>query len=539
MRPKVVVAEPIAATALTLLREHCRVDVALDAEAAELRERMRDAAGLVVRSGTQVDQQLIWAAPSLQVIGRAGIGVDNIDLAAATRAGVLVVNAPEANVISAAEHTMALLLGQARRLPEADAALRSGTWDRDSLEGVELHGKVLGVIGLGAVGTSVAQRALAFGMQLMAYDPYVSPDRGRRIGVELTDDLGHLLAEADFITVHLPLTRDTEGLLGKEALAKVKPGVRVVNTSRGRIIDEEALAEAVRSGRVAGAALDVFAQEPIGASPLLDLPQVVVTPHLGASTKEAQDKAGIAVAEAVVEALRGELVPSAVNVDMGRDVPERILPFLPVAEYLGHTFAALAQGLPNELTVRAEGKLAEFPVRPLALATLKGTLASVSEGPISYVNAPLVAESRGLRVTEEASLEARDYLSVVRLSGVVAGATVSLSGTLVGKKGPVLVEILDYEIELPFSRFMLIVRNDDVPGVIGRIGTFLGDRDVNIANMVVGRSPSTGEAAMMGLNLDRSLSEEEVAAFRGLANITFAQFVDLSGHLPVQGSDSD
>ena len=288
---------------------------------------------------------MMAAAPHLQVVGRAGVGVDNIDLEAATRAGVLVVNAPNANTISAAEHTMALLLAQARRISEADASLRSGAWERKRFGGVELHAKTLGVVGLGRIGTLVAQRASAFGMRILAYDPYVSEERARRLGVEL-GGLAEVFATADFITIHLPRTKDTEGLVDAEMLATMKPTARLINVARGGIVDEDALAAAVRAGTIGGAAIDVFAVEPTTASPLFDLPQVVVTPHLGASTQEAQDKAGISVAESVADALRGELVLAAVNIDLGPHVSDDIKPFLPLTEWLGRIFIGFAKGLP-------------------------------------------------------------------------------------------------------------------------------------------------------------------------------------------------
>lgn len=524
MRPKVVVAETISEAGIKALEEHC--DVVLAAGGSDVRNHLADAQGLIVRSGTTVDRAMIEAGPELKVIGRAGIGVDNIDIEAATEAGILVVNAPQANSISAAEHTMALLLGQARNLPRADASLRSGIWERKTFQGVELHGKTLGVIGLGRIGSLVAQRALAFGMRLIAYDPYVGAERARRLGVELAEDTDNLFAEADFITVHLPLTRETEGLINAESFAKMRPGVRIVNTSRGGIIDEVALAEAVRSGRVAGAALDVFAHEPLGESPLLDLPQVVLTPHLGASTIEAQDKAGTDVAEAVAAALRGELVMSAVNVDIGANVADEVRRFLPLAEHLGRVFVTLARGLPERLVVRVEGRLAEYPVRPLRLAALKGALAGVSSGPVSYVNAPSMAERRGIQLTDEASTDSNEYVSLVRLTGSVGGREISLAGTI-GRKAPMVVEVLGFEVELPLSQHMLIVRNADVPGMIGRVATLVGSRGVNIANMVVGRSSVTGEAQMMGLDVDQPLDPELMESLRGLDGVEEAQFVQL------------
>ncbi len=528
MRPRVVVAEKIAAAGIDLLRETCDVDLAVGVDRRDLLERMAGASGLVVRSATQVDAELLGAAPGLMVVGRAGIGVDNIDLDAATVAGVLVVNAPSANAVSAAEHTMALLLAQARRVPEADRTLRAGVWDRARFQGVELHGKTLGLIGLGRIGTLVAQRALAFGMRVVAFDPYVGVERIKRIGLEVASDLDGLLAESDFISVHLPKTRATEGLIGPEAIARMKPGVRLVNTSRGGIVDEDALAAAVADGRVAGAALDVFASEPLERSPLFDFPQVVLTPHLGASTVEAQDKAGVDVAAAVAAALRGELVQSAVNVDFAGEVHDDVVPFLPVARHLGAIFAVIAGGLPGDLAVRVEGRLSAMPGRPLVLAALTGALAMVTDSPVSFVNAPRLAEAHGIRVVEEATSDVADYVSVVRLRGEVDGVTVTIGGTVVGRKGPVLVEVLDHEIELPFSDHMLLLLNDDIPGMIGRVGTVVGAAGVNIANMVVGRSFTTGNAAMMGLNLDRRLSDEEIQILRSLPGVARAWCLELS-----------
>jgi D-3-phosphoglycerate dehydrogenase len=525
VQPKVVVAEKISESGLVALAESCDVDVAVGVERAELMGRLADAAGLVVRSATEVDAELIAGAPVLRVIGRAGIGVDNIDVDAATEAGIIVVNAPQANIISAAEHALALLLSQARNVARADATLRSGVWDRSGFEGVELHGKTLGVVGLGRIGTLVAQRALAFGMHLIAYDPYVSVERARRLGVELVD-LDTLLDMADFLTIHLPLTPDTAGLIGKEALAKVKPGVRIINAARGGILDEDALAEAIRDGRVAGAGLDVYSNEPLTESPLFDLPGVVMTPHLGASTAEAQDKAGTDVATAVAAALRGELVMSAVNIDLGSSVPDDVAELLPVAEHLGQVFTALAGGLPDRLIVRAAGRVGAGETRPVTLAVLKGAISVVSSRAVTYVNAPALADQHGMTVDQETSDVVEDYQSVIGVRGVVGGREVSVSATR-SRKGPVLVEIMGHDVELPVSSRMLIVRNSDVPGVIGRLGSFLGDLGVNIANMVVGREPRTDNAAMMGLNLDDPLTEGQLAELRRLEGITEARYVSL------------
>ncbi len=523
-QPRVVVAEQIAESALAVLRGSCEVDDASDASREELLGRLAEADAIIVRSATKVDADLIGAAPKLRVIGRAGIGVDNIDLAAATTHGVMVVNAPDANTISAAEHTIALLLSQARRIPEADASLRAGRWDRKLFKGVELHGKVLGIVGLGRIGTLVAQRASSFGMRILVNDPYVGEDRVRRLGAELVD-LPDLLAQADFITIHLPRNRETEGLIGREAFARMKQGVRLINVARGGIVDEEALAEAVASGKVAGAAIDVFAVEPTTESPLFSLSQLVVTPHLGASTLEAQDKAGLSVAESVLKALQGEMVRSAVNVDLGPDVPVEVQAFLPVAEHLGRIFAMFSGGLPSELTVTVEGELAEHPLRPLAMGALKGALGAVVNGPVTYVNAPILAESHGVSIREASRAQSHDYRVLITLSGIIEGKPRSLSATVLERKGEVLTDVDGYKIELPLSAHMLLIRNDDVPGVIGRVGTAVGDAGLNISDMAVGRHPEGG--AMIGIALEVPVDDALVAELRETEGVLAVRAIQL------------
>jgi len=521
----VVIAEAIADAGVARLAEDFVVDVAVGVDRATLLERLGEASGLIVRSATQVDRELIEAAPKLEVVGRAGIGVDNIDVDAATDHGVLVVNAPNANTISAAEHTMALLLAQARRVPEADSTLRQGTWDRSRFQGIELHGKTLGVLGLGKIGTLVAQRASAFGMRIVGYDPYVSVERARRLGVELAD-LDAVFAAADVITIHLPRTRETENLIDAAALAKMRDGVRIVNVARGGILDEHALVDAIASGKVAGAAIDVFEEEPATSSPLFGLPEVVVTPHLGGATREAQDKAGIAVAEAVATALAGELVLSAVNLDLGPTVSDDVRPYLRLAEQLGTIFCVFSRGLPSELTVCALGRLSDEPVRPLALAALRGALDAVSDATVSYVNAPVIAERRGMVVVEESQPDTPDYQSVIRLSGVVDGVARTVAGTFMERKGPILIDVDGYEIEVPIAEHLLLIRNEDTPGTIGRLGTYLGEQKVNITDMVVGRDPQ-GNAAMMGLAIDQDVNESQLAGLLALEGINAARYIAL------------
>lgn len=493
-------------------------------EPAELLDAVRGAAALVIRSATRVTADVLEAGADLVVVGRAGIGLDNVDVAEATRRGVMVVNAPQSNVLSAAEHTLALLLAQARNVPQAHHDLVRGEWNRSRWEGVELHGKTLGIVGLGRVGVLVAQRALAFGMRLAAFDPFVSADRARQLGVALVPTIEQLVEEADFLTIHLPKTPDTIGLVGRSVLARAKPGLRLVNTARGGIVDEEALAEAVREGRLAGAALDVFVEEPTTRSPLFELESVVVTPHLGASTAEAQDKAGITIAEQVVLALRGDFVPFAVNVQAA-EAAETVRPFLPLAERLGRLFTGLAGAAPGTLEVTYEGEIADYDCRVLTLAVLKGVLAPVVDEPVSFVNAPQLAQQRGIAVRETTSSDARDYVNLISVRG---GAGTQVAGTLFGKQdSPRIVAIDDHTVDVPPSSHMLVVHNDDRPGMIGRVGTILGiDAGVNISDMDVGRSP-TGAAALMVLATDAPVEAGVIARLDAEPGIQSARAIDL------------
>ncbi len=509
MVPKILITEPIAERGLDRLRQAGHdVVVRLGLTPAELLVEVATANALVIRSETQVTAEVLEAGSGLVVVGRAGIGLDNVDVAAATRKGVMVVNAPQSNVISAAEHAMALLLASARNLPQAHGALKDGKWQRTQWTGVELHGKVLGVVGLGRVGALVAQRALAFGMQLVAYDPYVSAERARQMGVRLLG-LDELIATSDFVTVHLPKTPETIGLLGRDVLARAKPGLRIVNTARGGIVDEEALAWAIGEGFVAGAALDVFATEPTTESPLFALDQVVVTPHLGASTAEAQDKAGETIAEQVQLALAGDFVPYAVNVSAS-EASETVRPFLALAERLGGLFASLNDGVPTALVVEYQGELADYDTRILTLAVLKGLLGSGSEEPVSYVNAPQLASERGIEVKETKTSAAHDYVNLITLRG----GDHAVAGSLFGLRAEArLVMVDEHTVDIPPARHMLIVRNEDRPGLIGLVGATVGQAGVNISDMDVGRSPE-GEAALMVLSTDQAVPGTVLAQLR-------------------------
>jgi D-3-phosphoglycerate dehydrogenase len=527
MAARVLVTEQLAPTGIDALRAAgLDVDERVGLSREELLDAIPGAAALIIRSATRVDADVLEAAAELVVVGRAGIGLDNVDVEAATRRGVMVVNAPQSNVLSAAEHTIALMLAQARNVPQADRDLRAGAWNRSRWEGVELYGKTLGVIGLGRVGVLVAQRAHAFGMRLAAHDPYVSAERARQLGVQLVPTLEELVTMADFLTVHLPKTPETLGLIGRDLLAKAKPTLRIVNTARGGIVDEAALAEAVRDGRIAGASLDVFESEPTTESPLFELEPVVVTPHLGASTAEAQDKAGQTIAEQVVLALRGDFVPYAVNV-AASEAAETVRPFLPLAERLGALFSGLADAIADELDVSYEGEIADYDCRVLTLAILRGVLASVVDEPVSFVNAPQLADERGLTYRESMSTSSRDYVNLVTLRGRVGGREVHVAGTLAGHRGePRIVGIDDHAIEVPPARHMLVVRNEDVPGMIGRVGTILGVAEVNIEDMRVGKSPS-GEAALMALTTSVPAPAAVLEELRAEPGVVDARAIEL------------
>jgi D-3-phosphoglycerate dehydrogenase / 2-oxoglutarate reductase len=525
--PRVLVTEQLATRGLDALRAAgFEVDERLGLAPSELIEAVPGAAALVIRSATQVDEGVLEAGRDLVVVGRAGIGLDNVDVDAATRRGVMVVNAPQSNILSAAEHTIALLLAQARNIPQAHADLREGSWNRSRWEGVELHNKTLGIIGLGRVGVLVAQRAHAFGMQLLAYDPYVSADRARQLGIGLVADVEELVRQADFLTIHLPKTPETIGLVGAELLEHAKPTLRVINTARGGIVDEAALADAVRSGRIAGAAVDVFANEPTTESPLFELDTVVVTPHLGASTVEAQDKAGITIAEQVVLALRGEFVPYAVNV-AASEANATVQPFLPLAERLGRMFTALAGGPTSTLEVTYEGEIADYDCRVLTLSVLKGALSAIVDEPVSFVNAPQLAEARGLSVRETTSSAAQDYVNLVTVRGQMGEHAVHVSGTLLGKRAqPRIVAINEHGVDVPPSSHMLVVRNTDTPGMIGRVGTILGEAGVNIADMDVGVN-AEGEAALMVLSSYSPVPDEVVDQLLNTDGVIDAKTIEL------------
>lgn len=521
---RVLVADQLSEAGVAALAAEFDVDVRTGLAKSELLAAIGGYDAVVVRSATQIDADVIAAGDKLKVVARAGIGLDNVDVRAATARGVLVCNAPQSNVVSAAEHTVALLLSLARMIPQADRSLRAGAWKRSAFQGVELQGKVLGVLGLGRVGTLVAQRASAFGMRIHAYDPYVSADRAARMGVTLVDTVPELCALSDILTVHLPKTPETLGIVGEAELRAMKPSARVVNTARGGLIDEEALHRALSEGWIAGAALDVFSTEPMTDSPLFALDNVVVTPHLGASTSEAQDKAGTMVAESVVQALRGEFVPSAVNLAVGAALPDHLQPYLPLVEKLGRLFTALHVGPVPELTVEYVGRVASEDTSPLNLGALKGLLTDVVSEPVTFVNAPLLADERGLKVSTLTSASSEDYVSLVRL----CAGDVRVAGTLVGPSNRErLVEAWGFGIDMEPTDHMAFFRYVDRPGIIGQIGGALGERGVNIAAMQVGRREAGGEA-LMAMAVDSRIAAGVVDEIAAAIGATDARTLDLA-----------
>ncbi len=525
-KPVVLIAEELSPATVEALGPDFEVRHTDGADRAQLLAAIADVDAILVRSATQVDAEAVAAAKKLRVIARAGVGLDNVDIAAATKAGVMVVNAPTSNITSAAELTVALILASARNVASANAALKGGKWARSKYTGIELDEKTVGIVGLGKIGALVAARLLPFGVKLLAYDPYVQAGKAAQIGAKLVT-LDELLAASDFITVHMPKTPETIGLIGEEALRKVKPSVRIINVARGGLVDEAALAAAIKEGRVAGAGIDVYAKEPCTDSPLFELDQVVVTPHLGASTGEAQEKAGIAVARSVRQALAGELVPDAVNVQ-GGTIAEDVRPGLPLSENLGRLFTGLAGGGAQQLDVVVAGEITQHDVKVLELSALKGVFADVVEGSVSYVNAPLLAQERGLEVRLATTSESPDYRNVVTVRGTLAsGEVVSVSGTLSGPKFvEKIVDINGFTVDLALSEHSVFFQYVDRPGVVGLIGGLLGESNINIAGMQVSRSAKGGET-LVALTVDSAIPAEVLAEIADAVGATWGRAVSL------------
>jgi len=524
LKPRVLVREPIAEAGLALLRERFDVDVDSD---SDLAATIGDYEAIVIRSATKLDANLIERAQRLKVIGRAGVGVDNVDVEAATRRGIVVANAPESTVISAAEHTIGLLLALSRHIPQAHAALKAGRWERSRYGGLELAGKTLGVLGFGRIGQQVARRALGLEMRVVAHDPFVARERFRELGVERLETRDEVLAAADFLTLHLSLTAETRGSIDAVAFGKLRDGARIVNAARGELVDEAALLDALREGQVAAAALDVFGSEPY-SGPLLELDNVVVTPHLAASTEEAQDRAGVIVAEQVAAALEGALVTNAVNIpSIGAEDLEVLGPFIPLAAALGRLAMELARGRAERIELAYYGSLSGYDTRLLTVAALNGAFQGRSDQPVNYVNAPVIAAERGVEVVEERRRASRDFTNLVRVSLRSNGDELRVAGTTIGREHRRwLVSALGFELEMELAPLMAIFRYDDVPGVIGRVGTLFGEAGVNIANMAVSRT-RRGDKALMAVSLDTPAPPELVETLRA-AGLDDAYFISLT-----------
>ncbi len=505
---KILVSDPLAEKGLEILRreKNCQLDLKPKLPPEDLKRIIKDYDGLIIRSGTKVTKEIIEAAENLKVIGRAGVGLDNVDLEAATKKGIIVMNTPGGNTISTAEHTISLILALARNIPQAYLSLQEKKWDRKKYTGVQLYGKTLGIVGMGRIGTEVAKRMLSFGMAVIVSDPFISLEKAEKLGVHLVESKD-LFKKADFITVHVPLTEGTKHLIGKEAFSLMKKEVRIINCARGGIIDEAALLEAIKKGKVAGAALDVYEKEPPTDNPLLNLPQVVVSPHLGASTEEAQVGVAVEIAQQIVDAFKGNVRNAANLPSLEPEVLKGIKPYLVLAEKLGLLQAQLTEGRITDVKVRYSGEVLEYDVTPLTVALVKGLLTPLFQESVNFVNAPVIAQERGMKVIESKSSITEDFTNLILVEVETSKGKSVVSGTIFGKNDPRVVRINDYHVDAVPSGYMLLCFHTDHPGIIGQIGVLLGKNKINIANMTLGRR-KIGEEAVTVLNIDSSVSKE-------------------------------
>jgi D-3-phosphoglycerate dehydrogenase len=516
---KVLVSDSLSEHGIEILEKGTEVDVKTGMSPEELKACIGEYDALVVRSQTQVTEDVIEAAKNLKIIGRAGVGVDNIDVEAATQRGIIVINAPEGNMISAAEHTIAMMMAISRNIPQANQSMRAGKWDRKLFMGVEVRGKTLGVVGLGRIGTEVAKRAQGMEMNILAYDPFISEERAADLGVKLTT-VEDIVLNADYITVHTPLTKDTKNLIDREEFEKVKPGVRIINCARGGIINEKALAEAVASGKVAAAAIDVFTSEPPTGSPLLEQDNIILTPHLGASTKEAQVNVAVDVAEQIINFSQGLPVKNAINMPyVKQEVMAVLQPYLPLAEKMGKLAAQLMEEKYERIEVSYSGEIADWDTGPVTVAALKGLLEFAMGSSVNYVNAPVIAKERKIKVVESKSKTAESYSNLIIVNIFNNGKVKTVGGTMVGTN-PRIVQIDEYSIDVLPLGHMIIALHKDHPNIIGPCCMLLGNHDINIAGMQVGRIKAGG-TAIMALNVDSEVNEEilnEIRAVKGILN---------------------
>jgi len=522
---RILVSDPVSQAGVDLLKREHDVDVKTDLLPEEFIRIIGDYDALIVRSATKVTKDAIEAS-NLKVIGRAGVGVDNIDVDAATAKGIIVINAPEGNMISAAEHTISLMMSLSRSIPQASSSVRNGEWQRSRFLGVEVFGKTLGVVGLGRIGAEVAKRMRALGMNVIAYDPFITVERAKELRVDIAS-LDEVLANSDFISIHTPLTKETYHLIGAPEIAKMRDGVRILNVARGGIIDEDALFEGLKRGKIAGAALDVFEHEPPTGSPLLTLDTCIVTPHLGASTVEAQINVSVAIAEQTLSALKGEPVRNAVNVPIRPETFGAVKSYMPLSEQLGKFCIQLVEGQIKGIEVTYVGEVGQCDVHPLTIAVLKGVLDHVLESPVNFVNAQMFAKKRGIRITETKTERLEDFQSLITVRiDSDKGDDWSVSGTLFLGDQPRIVKIGNYHVDAETKGCMLITSHIDKPGVIGRVGTLLGNNNINIAGMNVGRDKVRGGAVMV-LALDDPISDQVLAQIREIDGISVAKAVVL------------
>lgn len=515
-----LVSDPLGEAGLSILREHpsIHVDVRTELTPEELKNIIGRYDGLIVRSGTQVDGDLLAHAEQLRIIGRAGVGVDNIDLDAATKAGILVVNAPDGNTISACEHTLAMMMALARKIPNAYGSLKSGKWDRKTFKGVELFQKTLGIVGLGRIGIEVSKRAKAFQMKVLAYDPFLSDEKAKRLGITRSD-LDNIYTQADFITVHTPLTKETRHLINKEAFKKMKTGVRLINCARGGIIDENALYQAITMGKVAGCALDVFEEEPPVNHPLLALPEVIATPHLGASTIEAQEKVARDVSIEVIRVLNDEPAHHALNLPAVPDnVRQALEPYFKLGEKLGETAGQLLDGAPTEVEITYSGELNDIDTAPLTRNILKGILSRYLNDHVNVINVKYYVKEIGLTYNIKRHAQSHGFTGLVKVALHSENAHASVSGTLLNGYGARIVHIDDFTVDLPTEGHLLYIQHHDLPGLIGSVGTLLGKHDINIGAMQVGRK-SIGGNAIMVLTVDKHVDDDLLLQVHALSNI--------------------
>lgn len=524
---RVLITDPLSEQGIEKLQEASDVEVIqkTNLTPAELLTEVAEADALIVRSQTQVTAEVIEAGSRLKAIGRAGVGVDNIDIPAATARGILVVNAPDGNTISTAEHTFAMLISLARNIPQGYKSTIQGEWKRKAFVGVELNNKKLGIVGLGRIGSELASRAQAFHMKVIAFDPYLTEERAKKMGVHKAS-LEEVIQEADFITVHTPLTKETRHLIDEAAFAKMKDGVRILNCARGGIISEQALYDAIQSGKVAGAALDVFETEPPGEHPLFTLPQVIATPHLGASTREAQENVAIDVSEEILHILRDEPFKNAVNLpSIPAELQEKLRPYQTLAEKLGSFAVQTTEGALEEITVTYSGELAELDTAPLTRIILKGAISHYLSD-VNDVSAPHLAKERGIRVTEQKVSRSHGFTHLIHVGMKTDNGETAVSGTLLNGLGSRIVKINDYSVDVQPEGHLLLVQHHDRPGAIGQVGSILGDQGVNIATMQVGRKDVGGHAIMM-LHVDKQMSEELLKRLKDLEEIDDVKAIDL------------